>query len=604
MSEDLPDLGPLVAAARAAGLPLPTDLNTPLVPTPGATRRSFHLTMRDGVRVAVDLHLPDVTDGRVPTCLRSTRYWRSTVDDLPKEHIGALEAARWTAHGFALVLVDVRGTGASFGSWPRGWDDTQRDDLCEILDWVVAQPWSDGTVGGYGTSYDGTTAHLLAATGHPAVRAVVPRFALFDAYAHISAPGGVPQDGFTQAWAAVNWTLDGHPDRATVPLPLPVTGQVRPVDGDDGAALLASAQAEHAANWDLASTASVAVCRDDAVGADGVANEQGTPRGRIAELRAAGVPTWLWSGWYDGAYAAAQLAQLADPELDVRVTIGAWAHGASAPMLTDPLAPTAAAPSMAEQVDQIASFLRSRCTTDSGAADLAPNRLSYYRMGDGWQESDSWPPATAQMRRTYLHTDGSLAETPAPGRRGYDVDFTASSGIGTTRWATLLGGTPVHYPDRREEDAKLLVWDGHPLAHATGLTGNAVLHLEATFTSEDAAVHAYLEAVRPDGYVHYLTEGQLRASHRKPGEGPAPYETYGPWHSHRRADLAPLVPGEPAVLELVLWPVSVLLPAGWRLRLALAGADTPTFRRVPDSGEVHIDVHGTSWLDLPLEGAH
>jgi putative CocE/NonD family hydrolase len=598
MTSELPDLGPLVAGARAAGVPLPPDLNAPLVPTPGATRRSLHLTMRDGVRIAVDLHLPDLTDHRrVPTCLRSTRYWRATVDDLAKEHVGALEAARWTAHGFALVLVDARGTGASFGCWPRGWDDTQRDDLREIVDWVVDQSWSDGTVGGYGTSYDGTTAHLLAATGHPAVTAVVPRFALFDAYAHISAPGGVPQDGFTQAWAAVNWTLDGHPERATVPLPIPVTGQVRPVDGDDSGSLLASAQAEHAANWDLAAAARDAVCREDAVGADGVSNEQGTPYGRIEQLRAARVPTWLWSGWYDGAYAAAQLAQLADPELDVRVTIGAWAHGAAAPHLTDPLDPAAAALPMADQVDCIAAFLRNR-------ADAAPKRLAYYRMGDGWHESDVWPPESVRVQRRYLEPDAALADEPVDGSRGYDVDFSASSGLATTRWATLLGGTPVHYPDRRDEDAKLLVWDGPPLEHPTGLTGTPVLHLEATFTSEDAAVHAYLEAVRPDGYVHYLTEGQLRASHRAPGEGPPPYETYGPWHSHRRADLAPLVPGEPTVLDVVMWPVSVLLPAGWRLRLALAGADTPTFRRIPTNGDVHVDVHGTSWLDLPIEGAH
>ena len=98
----------------------------------------------------------------VPTCLKSTRYWRSTTGAPAKEHVEALEVQRWLRAGFALVKVDARGTGASFGQWLRAWDDDQRDDLVEVLDWITAQPWSDGTAGGYGTSYDGTTVQVNA----------------------------------------------------------------------------------------------------------------------------------------------------------------------------------------------------------------------------------------------------------------------------------------------------------------------------------------------------------------------------------------------------------------------------------------------------------
>jgi predicted acyl esterase len=61
--------------------------------------------------------------------------------------------------------------------------------------------------------------------------------------------------------------------------------------------------------------------------------------------------------------------------------------------------------------------------------------------------------------------------------------------------------------------------------------------------------------------------------------------------------------GQVEQLEWELLPISVLLPAGSRIRISLAGADTPLFRRIPDTGDVDLKVLGTSWIDLPLETA-
>ncbi len=328
-------LAPMIQAALAAGLPVPADLLEPPPDLGEATLESLYLRVRDGVRLAVDVWLPKLQEGqKVTTAIRSTRYWRARIGDPILERLTETEAARWTASGFALVLLDARGTGASFGTWSRPWDDDQRDDLYELVDWVIAQPWSDGTVGGFGTSYDGTTAHLLASTGHPAVKAVVPRFALFDPLHHIASPGGVPLDWFIENWNSTNWHLDGHPDRATAPPLMPLNGRVRPVAGEEGA--LAAVHEEHAANWDLWENGKSAECREDLVAADGKLVEEGCPIGRIEQLRASGVPIWLWTSWFDGAYSAAALAQLADPDLDVRVTIGPWSHGAGMPTLGDP----------------------------------------------------------------------------------------------------------------------------------------------------------------------------------------------------------------------------------------------------------------------------
>jgi predicted acyl esterase len=574
------ELAALVEQRTAAGEPYPSDLGDPGLPVDGAVSTSFLLTMRDGVRLALDVHVPPLAAGeRVPTCLRSTRYRRSTTGSPLKEHLEVLEVQRWLREGFALVLVDVRGTGASFGTWRRAWDDEQRDDLMEILDWIVERPWSDGTVGGYGTSYDGSTAHLLAATGHPAVRAVVPRFALYDSYGDVAAPGGVPLDHFIENWAAMNWALDGHPDRATVPLPLPVAGTVQPVDSDPDGSLLEAARASHVDNWNLWDDLRHLEARHDLGPEPDLGN--GTPLARIEELHGACVPMWLWSSWYDGAYAAAQLRQLADPDLDVRVTIGPFAHGASMSPLGDPLNPHRRNIPVPEQVRQIAGYLR-RNLTGQGA-DPSPASLRYYRLGDGWHESTHWPPPEVHPVRHRLVGSGR-----------WKVDHEASTGSSGTRWHCLIGGGPVDYADGRREDPRRLVWEGPVLSTPLGITGTPVVHLDVISSTSDAALHVYLEAELPDGKVLYLTEGLLRASHRHMASA-----TRTTSLATEDGTVQPLRVGVPEALRWELLPISVLLPVGSRVRIALAGADASLFRRVPAQGDVELEVLGSSWLDLP-----
>lgn len=79
------------------------------------SRSAQYVPVADGTRLAVTVHRPDVPatgpGAPVPAVLRATRYWR-----VPDE--GEVEMV--TGAGMALVLVDVRGSGASFGTWQPG----------------------------------------------------------------------------------------------------------------------------------------------------------------------------------------------------------------------------------------------------------------------------------------------------------------------------------------------------------------------------------------------------------------------------------------------------------------------------------------------------
>lgn len=81
--------------------------------------------------------------------MRATRYWRARgLVDAPLDRDSNFdEAERWNAAGYALVLVDGRGSGASFGTRRFELAEDEVRDYGEVADWIVAQPWSNGRVG-------------------------------------------------------------------------------------------------------------------------------------------------------------------------------------------------------------------------------------------------------------------------------------------------------------------------------------------------------------------------------------------------------------------------------------------------------------------------
>jgi predicted acyl esterase len=63
-------------------------------------------------------------------------------------------------------------------------------------------------------------------------------------------------------------------------------------------------------------------------------------------------------------------------------------------------------------------------------------------------------------------------------------------------------------------------------------------------------------------------------------------------------------PGEIVEVSFQLWPISVLIQEGHRVRLAVAGADAATFDQLPKEGDVNLTVQSGgdagSQLILPV----
>ncbi|MFL6229043.1 MAG: CocE/NonD family hydrolase [Pyrinomonadaceae bacterium] len=531
--------------------------------------RSLYVTTKDGVRLAIDVYLPKglPAGARVPSLMNQTRYWRAREGNA----VGGLERLL-VLHGYAVVMVDVRGTGASFGVWTMPWSPAEVKDGGEIVDWIVAQPWSNGRVGAYGNSYSGNSAALLAAPARAAVKAVLPRHYEFDEYTDIAFPGGVFNEWMIRQWNEGDQQLDNN-------------AGVRPVAEDADHHLLQAAMREHAGNLDVYKSAQRITFRDDA--AFGATLDTFSLFNYRKEIERSGTLISGWSGWFDAVTADAVIKtfiNFSNPQRDV---IGPWNHGAS--QNANPYV-TPESPRLFLTYEWLRVFDQYLKGVE---ADLTRERVLYYlTMGEErWKATKVWPVEGTTPARFYMAADNALTSsvpTVATGADSYKVDFDATTGE-QNRWRTQLGGQ-VKYPDRAAEDAKLLTYTSQPLTEDTEITGYPVVDLYVTSTRTDGNFFVYLEDVDEAGRVIYLTEGQLRALHRKISTDAPPYKSPVPYHSFKHKDAQPLVPGEVAELKFGMQPTSVLIKKGHRIRIAVAGHDRSTFARLPTEGTPTISL--------------
>ena len=564
----------------------------------GSRCESLYLTMRDGVRIAIDAWLPEGLDAgeRLPTVIMATRYWRGLDLKLAcfEEDPAWAEAAFFNGHGYALIIVDARGTGASYGRQDYPFSDAEIADYGEVLDWIFAQVWSNGRVGAYGVSYVGATAELMASLDHDALTAVVPCFADFDVYADILRPGGLLNEGFLRSWSEGNQALDANDICAVSEseglgclLQRLVVAGVKPVDEDPSGDLLAAAVDEHQGNIDVFETAAGITYKDDLFNT--VPAETLGAYAQREAIERAGVPYLAWASWLDAATAHGALGRFMTFSNPQRLIIGPWNHSGDDDV--DPFAPRDDLGGMSSEAQRtrIIEFLDAYVR--DGVAPASLHEVQYYTLNEGaWRTATEWPPAGVEERAFYLRTDGALSAEPPgveEGHDGYVVDFNATTGR-KNRW--YRSGGDWRYEDRAGEDSRLLTYTSPPFDSDVEITGHPVVTLFLDCSEADAALFVYLEIVSEDGAVTYVTEGQVRLIHRKVGAAP-PHAVFGPYHSFRSDDAESFVPGVVNKVELTLLPTSVFVERGARLRVAVAGHDNGTFGRVPATGDPVIDVY-------------
>ena len=574
--------------------------------------QSMYVQVSDGVRLAVDVWLPveRIAGGeRVGTAFRAARYHRAEQPPGPEPEADSNHAAGelWTRAGFALVVADARGSGASFGVRTMELGPREIADYGELIDWVVAQPWSNGRVGLYGTSYEGQAAELVTGLGNPHVVAVAALFSPLDPYRELFYPGGCATGGRFARWMCESQFRDGVAGAVErlaeltglTAEELLVSAPVKPVDGPDGPGLLEAAIGEHQANVDMHKLLGQAPCSDDRL--PGLDWQATTPAVARQAIEATGVPMLVRAGWLDGAFAAGALRRFATFVNQQEVEIGPWGHGggtyadtlrADGTLAGDMLVPEG-------QDRRLVEFF----TRYVERAEMPDGKrsLTFATLGtDQWQTVGSWPPQGAGVRTWYLASPGRLTPEPGPlTDLRHVVDPASSTGL-TNRWLAVDLGQGAAYADRRQADEALLTFTSDPLLYDLHVTGFPVIALRLATSGSDGAVYAYLEDVAPNGEVTYLTEGCLRFVHRAT-TGPAESTRLGVPRSFARADLLAVEPGQELDLVVELLPLAALIRAGHKIRVALGGHDAACFDLYgPPDETITVQLGEHSTLDLPI----
>jgi len=482
------------------------------------------LPMRDGVYLAATVYIPHASRGPQPCIIEALPYRKD--DATSFSHQSEYERLR-DEYGYAVARIDLRGTGNSGGRAVDEYPVSEQLDLADAMDWLVAQPWCDGNIGMYGTSYSGFNSLQMACERPPHLKAIVAIYATDDRHT----------DDVHYMGGLLKWIdLVDYPHYMTAYNVLPPTPAVF------GPAWREEWRARFEKNepWFLTWRENP---RDSAYW------RQGSVRPAYDRIN---IPTMIVAGWADGYRnnSFRMMQQLAQNNVPRRLLAGPWAHAD-----TSTSAPGPRIDLVPEMVTWWDRWLRG---IDNGI-DRAPEAVWYARASHdpapaldyvpGVWRADSWPSARS-----------SWVEFPLDGPRAYRV----IPDVGTAAWISCAGHLPWGQPtDQRYDDAASITWDIDP--QGLEIAGNAYVRIAVSSSAPVATIAVRLEDVGPDGTSTLVTRGTLNLTRR---------------NGMDQAEA--LVPGEVYDVQVELEATTWAWSPERRLRLAMAGTDWPNTVAPPE----------------------
>jgi predicted acyl esterase len=484
---------------------------------PVKIERRVWVPMEDGTRVALTLYLPDAPgEGPFPAVLESLPY-RKDDDCFARDYKTYTYLAE---RGIAGVRIDIRGTGASTGVITDEYVAQEQADNLAVMEWLEAQDWCDGNLGMWGISWGGFSALQAAMLRPPQLKAIVSMHATHDRFAcDVHYTGGS-----LHAAEQLDWPGSM------------VTTNALPPDPDifgDGWLDEWMHRLEETPQWPFEWLRHQQ--RDDYW-------LHGSP---CADYGSIECPTLLVGGWLDG-YVDGMAALAENLTCPTRTVIGPWGHYRPATGVPEPTF---------DHFDLLARWFGHHLRGDDNGVmkDLPPVAV-YVRTEppyDGevakgfWRGEESWPPGDASERALVLG-DLEHDETKWSGPQwvGAHAPFWDRAGFGSD--------------DPGEDDAASMCFETAPLSEPMEILGTPVLEATVTTDQEVGLVAARLLAVAPGGTAHLICRASRNLVFPRDLSEP----------------VTP-TPGVPFSVTVPMWATSAVIPAGWRLRLALAGADFP-----------------------------
>jgi putative CocE/NonD family hydrolase len=528
------------------------------------------IPMADGTQLAYTVVLPE-EGKRFPVAMVYDGYCEGTI---PMTCNDVASANALLAAGYAVLGVSVRGTGCSTGTFDA-LSDQEMLDGAEAVEWAARQPWSNGHLGMFGDSFPGITQVGVAGLRPPHLDAISPFQVTTDTYRDVAGPGGLPNTGFGAFWGLANQpaasygygTQAGNPD-CVAERPKHLAAE------PTGNIFLQGLQHFY----------------DD---------EYWQRRVVGRNLDRIDVPVFSCVSWQDDEISSRGSFDVSTG-LDPGRTWTIAANGYHA--MCDRGTPRI--------VERLVAFFDRFVKGEPNGFERTP-RFELWHEAHKDEAGDNVPSwvttfptheaIPVEPLKLFFAPDGTLSLTPPAAGAPPATYAYPGPALGTEN-GVVFGQNGLLWKAPPAPGASLS-YTTPALAQDTELfgSGSADLWLSSS-VAPDVDVQITLTEVRPDGQEVYVNRGWLRASHRK--LDPARSTPLAPFHTHQEADAEPLVPGEPALMRVQLWPFDHVFRRGSSLRLWI---DAPTgatggwsflFNAAPTIARVFADAEHPSALVL------
>ena len=500
-------------------------------------KETASMLTRDGVRLDADIYRPDAEE-TFPVLLMRQPYGRAIASTIVYAH-----PTWYAAHGYIVVIQDVRGRGTSEGSFKLFAHEIEDGE--DTVQWAAALAGSSGQVGMYGFSYQGMTQLYAAAAQPPALKAICPAMIGYNLYTDWAYEGGA-----FCLQANLSWAIQ-------------ISAETARLKGDVAAYQALATAAKHLPLSD-STPADPGILQDldpDSFYHEWLQHsepddywEQLSPK---SYLHAVDLPMLHIGGWFDTFLRGTihlYKEMAARSAYRQQLIVGPWAHlpwGRKVGAID--FGATAASPCDRLQIRWFDQWLKGLNT-----GLLAEPPIALFEMGSNqWRTFDTWhsaPPTPFFLASTGLASmsdqEGTLAPLPPH-------SFTPSADVlvhDPWRPVPASGGhasAPSGPYDRSNLDCRtdILTYTSEPLTEDLHLAGevSALVYCAAGLPSFDLC--AVLSDVRPNGTVYNVTQGYIH-----------------------------VLPEQPTTpLQISLQPTCICISKGNAIRLSLSAACFPAY---------------------------
>lgn len=454
------------------------------------------------------------------------------------ERFERANSADWVPEGYVVIHIDGRGTGSTPGTY-RQFSVQEAEDTYDSIEWVAAQPWSNGAVAMYGASYYAMNAFSTAALQPPHLKAMIALAGDSDSYRDVLFGNGGLYNPF-------NFIAHVH------------------CKGQDKFDWLSEAKANP--YWD-----------DAFYGPEGSIS----PSLNLAEIK---VPFWTSIPleapihirgtseiFQNAASQSKKMTVISEPGIHF------WMYGK-------------------DYLDEHRAFLDYWLKgEDNGIMDRKPVDIMV-REGWGayhWRQEDTWPLPETAYTKFYLDAAGEPSITAAPATADGSVSYAAEG-----ESVAVFTSAPFEEDVTIIGQMMANVWvesSSRDMALDMNLRVYDENGQEVIYSCERATPQAF-----GGGRPFPMGKGGLKVSQRKLDEERTTASR--PFHTHLKSDVQPLSEGEIVECQVELLPTTAVIKKGWTLKVIFQpwhDEVDPEYEKGA-TYTIHTGSERVSYLQLPV----